>query len=79
MQLRAQIAVHNNKNGKLDLQGKVFRVERPPDGHEVLDFTFDLDLEKGTYEVAVGLRDTASGETSYVKTSVAIGLDAADE
>ncbi len=76
MQLRSQIAIHNNKDGKLDLKGRVFRAERPPAEHELLDFIFDLDLEKGTYEVAVGVRDVASGETSYVKTSLAIGAGA---
>lgn len=73
MQLRAQIAIHNNKNAKLDLQGKVFRAERLPDSQETLDFVFELDLAEGSYEVAVGLRDVASGETSYIRTSVAVG------
>lgn len=78
-QLRSQIAIHDHQSGKLDLKGRIFRAERPASDHETLDFSFDLDLETGRYEVAVALRDVASGETSYIKTSVAVGLDDAEQ
>jgi VWFA-related protein len=70
--LRLQIATRDYKNGDVSFQGKVFRATRPSVEQEHLDFVLDLELEGGNYDVAVGLRDEASRETSYVRTALGI-------
>ena len=72
-EVHLQVATRDNKNGKLEFEKRLFKVSRPSDSStEHVDFVVELDLKKSVYVVAVGLRDEASRETSFLSTTVAI-------
>jgi VWFA-related protein len=71
--LKLQVASREVGTGRVTREEKLFRVERPPQGSsELVDLLVDLRLETGVHVLAVGLRDEATQETSYLTTAIRI-------
>jgi VWFA-related protein len=69
--IKVQVAIRNGKSGKVDVQEKLFRVVRPPAGSaQLVDLVVELELRPGVHVLAVGVRDEATREISYLATAV---------
>jgi len=70
-EVRVKVATRDYDSGKLEYEERLFKAPRPSDT-EHLDFVVELELAKSVYTIAVGLRDEASQESSYLSTTVEI-------
>ena len=77
--LSVQVATRNMKNDKGLFEHSAFRVRRPPgDETELVSVVLELNLPEGVHLVAVGLRDDATRESSFVTTTLELRPPATD-
>jgi hypothetical protein len=71
--LKVQVMAQNDRNRKIAFTQRIFEVPRPAaaEGEPLLSFRIPVDLPRGIHVVAIGIRDQASQETSFIST----GLD----
>lgn len=73
-QLRLKVSAHDTRRGQLMNIDRTFRLVLPPgETQEWVNLGVELSLASGVHVLAVGLRDTVSGVTSVVSTTVEIG------
>lgn len=72
-QLKLMVTAYNEENREVAAKQEMFQIEQPSQpGQKTIDLVVEIDLEAGSHVVAVGLRDEATQETSYVTTSIEI-------
>ncbi len=70
-QLTVQVSTRNTKNQKGIFEQSMFRIRRPAGAEEELtSVLFELALPEGVHLIAVGVRDDATQETSFVTTTL---------
>jgi VWFA-related protein len=71
--LNLLMTAYNEENREVASERTIFQIERPSQlGQRTIDLVVEIDLAPGVHVVAVGLRDEATQETSYVTTAVEI-------
>lgn len=69
--LSVQLSTRNTRSLKGLFEQKVFRVPRPADPEqETIGLVMDLEVPAGVHLVAVGLRDDATLESSFISTTL---------
>ncbi len=75
--LSVQLSTRNIKSQKRILERKVFRVPRPADlNQEMIGLAMKIEAPAGIHLVAVGLRDDATLESSFVSTTLELNASA---
>jgi VWFA-related protein len=71
--LRVQVSARDENNRRVAWQQKVFGIDQPEgDEEHLIDLAVELELPEGEFVMAVGLRDEATGESSFLATTLAI-------
>lgn len=69
--LKVHVASRAGETGKVTTEERLFRIARPPQGgSELIDLVVDVPLATGLHVLAVGVRDEATSETSFVTTAI---------
>ena len=71
--LTVRVLGRNARNRRLADDAQTYRFARPPADTETLDLLVPLEIGRGPLVLAVGLRDEATRETSYLSTTLEIG------
>lgn len=75
--LSMQVSTRNTRTQKGIFEQRSFRVQEPPEAdQDIVALVVDLVLPPGVHVVAVGLRDDASSEASFVSTTVELNATA---
>ena len=78
--LSVQVGTRNPKNDKGIFEHSAFRIRRSEeDDSELVSVVMELTLPEGVHLVAVGLRDDATRESSFVTTTLDLQAAAAGE
>ena len=78
--LSVQVATRNTKNDKGIFEHSAFRVRRSTaTDRELVSVMMELNLPAGVHLVAVGLRDDATRESSFVTTTLQLQTSAGEE
>ena len=78
--LSVQVATRNTKNDKGTFEHSAFRVRRSAaTDRELVSVMMELNLPEGVHLVAVGLRDDATRESSFVTTTLQLQVAAGEE
>jgi hypothetical protein len=69
--LELRVLARDHETGNLVAEERSFHV-RQPEGRAagLIDLALELTLDRGTHTVAVGLRDSASGQASFVASTL---------
>ncbi len=70
--LRVQAMARDKRKGKVVFKEELYHAVRPPEPGEQLSLVFPLYLKKGVHTVALGIRDEATKEASFVATALEI-------
>lgn len=81
--LRVHISSTDADGRLIEFRQKSFRFDPPPaagdDTDQLLDLAVEVELADGMHVVAAAVRDEASGETSYLATSLEVGAPSGGE
>ena len=76
-QLSLQLSTRNTKTQKGTFEQKLYRVPKPADeAQDVVGLVMDLEVPEGVHLVAIGLRDDATLESSFVSTTLELSAAA---
>ncbi len=72
--LKVLVLARDERNRQTAFKQEVYRLGRPPEGPpgQRVSLVFELELEQGIHVVALGVRDEATKEASFVATSLEI-------
>ncbi len=69
-QLSLQFRTENTRSRGGVFEAQTFRVRKPPGDQEVISLLVRLRLQEGVHVVAVGVRDDATRDASFVSTTL---------
>lgn len=72
-ELRMLVMARSSASPRLEWKSRAFRILRPAGGKGAADLGIELELDRGTHVVAVGLRDQGSRTVSVVSTTLEVG------
>ena len=72
-EISVRIMARSVESGQMAIRDKTLRVRGAPGATGLADLAVELDLAAGTHVTAIGVRDEATREASFVSTALQIG------